>query len=298
MIDDLFAPVPIANKITQQAIDDAISSNNSFHRIYVCLAINKDWRAQVNARWQEIKHLCERNFVTEFMEKDKFYSKLWELNLRYLFKDSIVRAPSSREPDLIGTNYAIEAVVPKPVDVPRTVYDGQLRDYPTDEISLRVTAAIKKKLDQFDERAAAPNTRIDYQTTPYVIAVGLPSDDFRDAKAMAGVSIVEAMLMGIGPMQMTLHSDGRTTIGNSTQFKMVTAKGVEFDVAYFLRPENAKISAVLWSAELIPQLSDIHLLQNPLTSKTLLPQEIGAISNIYTYSQTATGWQRDQKLQN
>lgn len=297
MVDDLFATISVEHKINQQVIDNAIKVNANYHRIYTCLAINARWRNQVNNRWLEVRHLCERNFSTEFQEKDKFYSRLWELNLRYLFKNSIIRAPASSEPDLIGNQYLIEAVVPQPVNVPRVVYDGQLRDYPTDEIALRVTTAIKSKIEQFDKRLVSAQQRIDYPNTPYVIAVGLPTDDFRDATAMAGVSIVEAVLMGVGPMQITIPNDGsKAKVGNSAKFTMQNARGIEFDVAYFIRAENSKISAALWSSELIPELEDIHVLLNPLATKSLNPTEIGDIANVYAYSAIATGWQRDQEI--
>jgi len=298
MTDDLFEPVAaIPNINSQKQIDDAVKNNPGYHPGFVWIAIRQDLRDKVNARWIAARHLCEPNFVTEFRGKDTYYARLWELNLRYLFASTLTRPPADGEPDLVADNYVVEGGVPAPLDVPDMKFDGQLYTYPTDEIARRATKVLTDKLEQLNRRLANYGSRIDYSTTPYIIAVGLPQREFRDAVHMNGMDIVEAVLIGAGPLQLTISPDG--TKGNmsvSSKGTMTTRNGTEFDIAYFQRDEWEGVSAVMWSAEWFPEINDIKILLNPNATVRLGPPALGATPQVITYTKTDVGYTRDQKL--
>ena len=298
MTDDLFEPVmAIPDISSQKQIDDAVRDNQTFHPGFVWIAIRQDLRDQVNARWAVVKHLCESNFVTEFRGKDTYYARLWELNLRYLFASKLTRAPAEGEPDLVADDYVIEVGVPAPSDVPDMNFDGMLYTYPTDEIARRVTKVLTDKLGQFNRRLAGSGSRIDYSATPYVIAVGLPQREFRDAVHMNGMDIVESVLMGAGPLQLTISADGiRGNVNVSSKGTMTTRNGTEFDIAYFQRDEWKGVSAVLWSAEWLPGIDDIRILLNPNATIPLDPGTLGATPRVITYTKTEVGYNRDKSL--
>lgn len=297
MPDDLFEPIAVIPSLDQQAIDDAVRDNPDYHGDYVWMAIRGDIRDKVNMRWARVKQFCEPNFVAELRDKDKFYSKMWELNLRYLFADQLTRKPSNSEPDLISDGFVMECVVPDASGVPAPVYDGKLYDYPTDQIGRRATAALVAKLAQFNARAAKQNSRIDYASTPYIIAVGLPQREFRDAKSMSGMDIVETVLVGAGPLQITLDwakNTGKVSV--SSRSTMQTRNGTDYGIAYFQRDEWKGVSAVLWSAEWLPEIDDIKILINPNATILLDPAMLGAKPKIITYTKVDVGYDRDQKL--
>jgi hypothetical protein len=297
MEDDLFAPIAVIPNINQQLMDDAVTNNPSFDRGFVWMAISQKYRDQVNQRWSVARQYCEPNFVSEFRDKDKFNGRYWELNLRYLYARQLIRIPGSGEPDLIANNYVAECVVPAASDVPDLVFDGLLYQYPTDEIARRVTSALVIKLAQLNTRRARAPGRIDYTSTPYIIALGLPQREFRSAMHMNGMDIIEAVLMGAGPLQLTIGAGGGTgTVGVSSQGTMMTRNGTEFDIAYFQRDEWKDVSAVMWSSEWLPEHGDMKLLLNPNANIPLNPAHISPTPKIITYTRTATGYTRDQPV--
>lgn len=297
MTDDLFEPIAVIPDITQQLIDDAVKNNPAYDREFVWTAIRQEFRDQVNERWLQVRQFCEPNFVSEFRSKEKFNSRLWELNLRYLLQSNLSRIPGSGEPDVVSDDFVIECVVPDPTGVPDMVFDGKLYDYPTDEIGRRVTAALVAKLAQFSTRATKQNARIDYKATPYIIAVGLPQREFRDAKHMSGMDIVETVLVGAGPLQVTIdwaNNTGKVSV--SSRSTMQTVNGTDYGIAYFQRDEWKDVSAVLWSAEWLPEIDDIKILLNPNAKVPLDPALLGASPQIITYTKNDVGYTRDQKL--
>jgi hypothetical protein len=298
MTDDLFEPIAAIPAInSQQQIDDAVRDNPTYNPGFVWVAIRQDLRDRVNERWMQIRHLCEPNFITEFRGKDTYYARLWELNLRYLFATALTGAPGDGEPDLVADSFAVEAGVPAPSDVPDLKFDMRLYTYPTDEIARRTTKVLTDKLAQFNRRLTDGGSRIDYSTTPYVIAVGLPQREFRDAVHMNGMDIVEAVLMGAGPLQLTISAGGtKGDVGISSQGTMTTRNGTEFDIAYFQRDEWKGVSAVMWSAEWLPEIDDLKLLLNPNANIPLDPTVLGNTPQVITYTKTDVGYTRDQKL--
>lgn len=297
MIDDLFEPIAAIPGLNQALMDQAVKDNPEYDRGFVWTAIRQDYRDKVNERWLQVRQFCESNFVSEFRDKEKFNSRLWELNLRYLFESQLIIAPGDGEPDLITYNYVVECVVPDPTGVPDMVFDGKEYDYPTDEIGRRVTAALVAKLAQFTDRTSKTSSRLDYTKTPYLVAVGLPQREFRDAKSMSGMDIVETMLVGAGPLQVTIdwtNNSGKVSV--SSRSAMQTRNGTDYDIAYFQRDEWKNISAVMWSAEWLPEIGDIKVLVNPNATIPLSPEAMRVAANTITYTKTDTGYTRDQKL--
>lgn len=297
MINDLFEPIAIIPNLNQQLMDDAVKNNPGYDRGFVWTAIRQKDRDRVNERWAQVKQFCEPNFVTEFRDKEKHHSKLWELNLRYLFAPKLTRKSGNGEPDLIADSFVVECVVPDPTGVPDLVFGFSEYQYPTDEIGRRVTAGLTTKLAQFKTRAAKTNTRVDYSATPYIIAVGLPQREFRDAKSMSGMDIVEAVLVGAGALQVTIdwaNNSGKVSV--SSRGTMQTRNGTEYGIAYFQQDEWKGVSAVLWSAEWLPEIEDIKILLNPNAAISLDPVALGAKPQIISYTKTDVGYTRDQKF--
>lgn len=294
MVSDLFEPVPLPPKISQKAIDDAVKTYPQFHRGYVWFAVAEKYRAAINSRWAEVSQFCEPNFVQE-MQGPKFYARLWELNLRYAFRDHILRAPSSAEPDVICSQYVVEGVVPEPIRVPDLQLDGRVYDYPTLEISSRITSVIVDKHKQLQQRMNAKNPRTDYSSTPYITGIGLPQREFREAKGPSGLDIVEEIIMGVGPIAMSISADGgAASFRTTTKTTMSTINGSEYEIAYFLREEYADISAVLWSSTDVPETSDIKILLNPNARLPIDPDTLPSQMQVITYSKNETGYTRDQ----
>lgn len=298
MVDDLFEPIAVIPNITQQLIDDAVKNNPDYDREFVWIAIKQKFRDQVNARWMQVRQFCEPNFVAEFRSKGGFNSRLWELNLRYLFQSKLTRVPGKGEPDIISNDFVIECTVPDPNGVPDLVFGFSEYQYPTDEIGRRVTGALKEKLRQYNEtRIGKPNARIDYASTPYIIAVGLPQREFRDAKHMSGMDIVETVLVGVGPLQVTIDWKKNTgKVSVSSRSTMQTVNGTDYGIAYFQRDEWNGVSAVLWSAEWLPEIGDVKILLNPNAAVPFDPAVLGVTPGVITYTKGKTGYTRDQKL--
>jgi len=296
MDDDLFEPVPIVKINEQKDIDDAVAKYGQYDRAFVWHAIREDFRKEVNDRWAIARNYCEDNFVEQFRLKQGFSSRLWELNVRYIFRDSLSRQPNNGEPDIITQDLVVECVVPDPIEVPDMQFDGQLYDYPTEEIGRRVTSAIVEKKNQMERRRSTSGS-IDYDTTPYVIAVGLPQREFRDAKSMNGLSIVESIMMGAGPLQVTIdQSAGSAEVNISSQGSMTTRNDSEYEIAYFQRDDYKDVSAVLWSTEWTPNEKEIYVLLNPNAKLPIAPSLLPEGVNIITYSKNDDGYARNQKV--
>lgn len=299
MSDDLFEPIrPVSARPSQEEIDTAVLEYPQYHPNYVWAGIRTDIRENMNSRWVAIKDYCERNFPVEFKEIGKHDSKLWELNCRYLLREKLSRSPRSSEPDIISDDFLIECVVPAPNGVPTPIYDGRLSDYPTDQISRRVTTALVDKLAQFERRIANPNTVLEYGSTAYIIGLGLTQANYLSAQHMNGMDIAEAILIGAGPLQITINRDGSNgRMSIASQHSITTSSGVEIPTAYFQRDEWNKVSAVMWTSEWFPEDSDLKVFLNPNATIPLDPASLGIDAQIISYTRQAdSGYTRDQRL--
>ena len=298
MPDDLFEPIePISARPTQEEIDSAALAYPQFNSNYVWAGIRTDIRENINQRWLGVREYCERNFVTEFREVEKHSSKLWELNCRYLLRDKLSRPPRSSEPDVISDDFLIECVVPAPIGVPTPIYDGTPFDYPTDQISRRVTSALVDKLAQLERRAGNAASNLDYSSTPYVIGLGLTQSNYLSARHMNGMDIAEAILIGAGPLQITINADGSNGRMNiASQHAITTTSGMEIPTAYFQREVWNKVSAVMWTSDWFPEESDLKLFLNPNADIPLNPVNLGIDVEIISYTRDTEGYTRDQRL--
>lgn len=299
MSDDLFEPIRLVSaRPSQDQINSSVLQYPQYHPNYVWAGIRADIRLNINNRWAAVKDYSERNFPTEFREIGKYDSKLWELNCRYLLLEKLSRAPRSGEPDIISDDFMIECVVPAPNSVPTPVYDGRLFDYPTNQISRRVTTALVDKLAQLERRIITPNTALDYGSTPYIIGLGLTQANYLSAKHMNGMDIVEAILIGAGSLQITLYVDGKNgRMSIASQHSITTNSGAEIPTAYFQRDEWKKVSAVMWASEWFPENTDLKLFLNPNANIPLNPVSLGIDAQIISYTRQADGsYIRDQRL--
>lgn len=297
MIQDLFEPVECIDPKSQKEIDDAVKNNPTYQRDFVWMAIRPDIRAEINKRWQAVRVFSESNFVNEFRVKDKFYSKLWELNLRFLLKQQLSRKPGSGEPDVISESYVAECVVPAPTDVPELRLDGRMYDYPDEEIARRITTAINSKHEQLQTRMRSSQTRIDYSSTPYVIALCLPESNYMRAMGKSGMSIVEEMIMGIGPIQITINSATNTATSSiSSRSTITTRNGSQIEIGYFQKDEYKDVSAVLWTTEYLPEPRDLKILLNPNANVPLDGNSLLDIVQAITYTKNSDSYTRNQPL--
>lgn len=298
MTDDLFDSIkPISAEPSQYEIDSAITRYSQFEPNYVWAGIRTDIRNEINSRWREVKEYSERNFPTEFRQHGKYHSRLHELNIRYLFRDKISRSSQSREPDIVTDDFVIECVVPAPIGVPEPQYDGRLFDYPTDQISRRVTTALVDKLEQFNRRILNPHSNIDYSKVPYMIGIGLIQSSYLSARHMNGMDIVEALMMGAGPLQVTINSDGtngQLVVGS--QSSILNSSGAEIPTAFFQREEWKVISAVLWTSKWYPEECDIKVLLNPNANIPFDASIFGVNVEVISYTKVSNGYNRDQQL--
>ncbi len=298
MTDDLFEPVTCIDPKTQKEIDDAVKNNPDFQRDFVWMAIRPNIRAEINKRWQAVRDFSESNFVTEFREKEKFYSRLWELNLRYLLQEHLSRVPASAEPDIIADTYVIECVVPAPTDVPELKLDGQLYNFPDEEIARRITTAVGSKHSQLINRVSNSSQRIDYTNTPYVVAICLPESNYMGALGKSGMNIVEEMVMGIGPIQITIDSVNNTATSSiSSRSSITTRNGNQIEIGFFQKEEYKNVSAILWTTEYLPEQRDLRILLNPNADISLADNSLlEIVINFVTYTKTETDYTRNQPI--
>ena len=297
-MNDLFEPIKlISDRPTQNEIDSAIVEYQQYDKNYVWAGIRSDIRNNINLRWNAIKGFCERDFSSEFRQIDQHHSRLWELNCRYLLKVRLLRAPRPGEPDVIAEDFVIECTVPLPRGVPTPHYDGRLFDFPTDQISRRVTSVLVEKLAQLERRLANTNTSINYENIPYIIGLGLTHPNFLSSMHMNGMDIPEALLMGAGPLQITISGDGSEgRMGIATQHSITASGGAEIPTAFFQRDEWKKVSAVLWSTKWFPEDNDIKVLLNPNANIPFNPDSLGIDAEIISYKKVDNGYNRDQRL--
>jgi hypothetical protein len=297
LVDDLFSPVPCIDPRSQKGIDDAVIKYAGQQREFVWLAIKPRTRDAVNERWQTAKPFSEPNFIREFQAKGNFYSRLWEINSRHLLVEHLTRKPGSGEPDLISDSFVAECVVPAPSDVPDLKLDGQLYTFPSLEIARRVTAALTAKLGQLNDRLAKDQQRIDYSSTPYIIALCLPDRNYMGAKGMSGLNIVEEVLIGAGPTQITIDTKNNTAKASvSSRSSIQSRNDSSINIGLFQRDEYKPVSAVLWTTEYLPELHDVYIMLNPNATVPLDPSVFPEIDNIITYTRTDVGYTRDQPL--
>lgn len=294
---DLFSPVPCIDPKTQKDIDDAVVRYAAQQREFVWFAIKPRTRNEVNQRWQIVEPFSEANFIQEFQAKGNFYNRLWELNARYLLVRHLARKPRDGEPDLISNDFVAECVVPAPTDVPDLRLDGKLYDFPSLEITRRITAALDAKLRQLKLRLDRSKQQIDYGRIPYVIAINLPDRHYRGAKGMSGMDMVEEVLIGAGPIQITFDRLKNTaTASISTRTTIQSRNDSEINVGLFQHDEYKYVSAVLWSNEYMPELSDLKIMLNPNANVPIDQSIFPEIDNIITYTRTDTSYVRDQQL--
>ncbi|CAN5619617.1 hypothetical protein BH23PAT2_BH23PAT2_10560 [soil metagenome] len=296
-MDDLFSPVPCIDPKSQKSIDDSVVAYPAQQREFVWFAIKPKIRDAVNGRWQTAKQFSEANFIAEFQTMGNFYNRLWEVNSRYLLAPHLSRKPGKGEPDLISDSFVVECVVPAPTDVPDLRLDGQLYNFPSLEIARRVTAALTAKLSQLNNRLTSSQQHIDYGQTPYIVAINLPDRNYMGAMGMTGMDIIEEVLIGAGPLQMTIDSANNTaSMGVSSRSSIQSRNGSEISVGLFQRDDYKPLSAVLWTSEYLPEMSDLKLMLNPNATVPLDPSTFPEIANLITYTRTATGFTRDQSL--
>lgn len=297
-MNDLFEPIEvISDRPTQNEIDSAVAEYPQYDKNYVWAGIRSDIRDNMNSRWNAIKAFCESDFSSEFRQIDQHHSRLWELNCRYLLKDKLLRTPRPGEPDIIAKDFVIECTVPMPTGVPELHYDGRLFDFPTDQISRRVTSVLVEKLAQFERRLANTNASINYENTPYIIGIALTHPNFLSSMHMNGMDIPEAVLMGAGPLQITINGDGsQGKMSIATQHSITASGGAEIPTAFFQRDEWKKVSAVLWSTKWFPEENDIKVLLNPNANIRFNPDNLGINAVVISYTKVREGYNRDQRL--
>lgn len=297
MVDDLFIPINFPEPKTQADIDNAITKYPNFQRDYVWMGIRSKFRDEINKRWIATRQFCESNFVTELQSIEKFYSKLWELNLRYILLDKLVRSSGNGEPDLIGSKFVIECVVPAPVDVPELRLDGKMYNFPTDEINRRITTALNSKHQQLVRRLGKKQSRIDYSKIPYVIAINLPESNYMGAGGKTGMNMIEEILMGAKELQVKVNLNTKRAITSIAPLASIQSKqGSPIEVGYFQRDSWKPVSAVIWSTHYLPDKDEVNIVLNPNASIPLNPKDISEIHRVITYTKTPTGYDRDQKL--
>jgi hypothetical protein len=296
-VSDLFEPIDYPEPNSQAEIDNAVKKYPLLQRDFVWIGIIPEYRKEINKRWGVVKGFCEKNFVQEFRSTGKFYSNLWELNLRYLLLNKLTRRAVAGEPDLITNKYVVECVVPLPIDVPELKLDGKLYDFPTNEIYRRISTSLNSKQEQLMKRRQRKQRGIDYDTTPYIIALCLPESNYMGAGGKSGLNMVEEVLMGAKEVQVKVNLDTKRAITSIAPLGTITSsQDKEIEVAYFQRDRWKPVAAVIWCTEYLPKASDLRIVFNPNAAVPLSPKDIPEIQNIATYKKTKIGYDRDQKI--
>jgi len=257
---------------------------------FICQAAHLSRRGEkrwLESVWRQYKPYADPHFCGDF--KRQFKQRSWEL---YLGVALLNRGFKLRENRGTGPDFEvrakdggqgqcivwIEAVVPtmgKGKDRVPEVVDGELVDFPEEELRFRLASSLKEKFDRYGEYLQKGIVKA---SDPYVIAVnrsglGLQVDPV--------VPMVLKVLFGIGHPVLRFpvgaESPPAPEAAWTTQYKISKRSGATVSMLFFMSQEHAGISAVIYCLDSIlnsPRLphemgENFVVVHNPLAKNPL-----------------------------
>lgn len=216
-------------------------------------------RAFLELLWEDFSKLADRNFRTRV--PDDLQSCFWEMYLAYclIHRGGFNLNSENYGPDLLVTpgHIWIECVVATngnpghPDSVPPYSYLvlGEPSTYeatrvPTDKITLRLTNALAEKLKKFEKYVAQGLIKPD---EPCIIALNAGNVNYSDTDL--GYPRILAALFPLGSPYVAFDRNNGQPVseGYSTEYSIRKHTGAQIGKEFFMNPQNASISGVIYS---------------------------------------------------
>jgi hypothetical protein len=208
--------------------------------------------------WASCCLFIDENAI-ERARKDDFYAVWWELYAAYALSRAGIalvptkdRVPSGRgHPDLVTADPPVwvEAIMPQPGIGPDAIAEPVDKSIvfwvPRQEFVLRLRAAVQEKstkLLQYLRDKTIPSG----EATIIAVSGGRLPFRFQDYPVP---NIVQAVY-GVGNLQVHIAVESNTVLGTSIEYRdhVVKKSKARVPTDFFLQPESAHVSAVLYSA--------------------------------------------------
>lgn len=230
-------------------------------------------REYIDALWAEYEPLADVHFVGEF-QRD-FHSRVWEMELAGMLQDLGLEPKSAgKGPDLqielSGRKVWFEAVAPARGEPPDAVVDYDEGTFPDREIELRYASAIQQKFDKWKSYVADGIVNSDEAFVIAISAGKLTPAHIEEPGRLRVANVLFALGETIYCVPVSGDEPSEVTIRPRPYLKK--RSGALVESAFFLKPEYAGISAVLFSPEHLknlpqsrgrPRGHDAFLLHNP-----------------------------------
>lgn len=204
--------------------------------------------------------LADKHFSSEYYSpnKEKFFQRLWEINLGLWLSDQGFMLESAEiGPDFSttvnGKRLWIEAVSPTPQGIlidffkVRAGDEFVVKDYPYNEIMLRVTSALSGKMRRYRDCLTGGIVSRD---DCFVVAVDFSQLDFMAHIGISQMPTLVEAVYPVGPQYVSIDRDTLKQVGSGCTYKAEVKKvsvggvaNVEKDL--FLRDEYACVSCAL-----------------------------------------------------
>lgn len=254
---------------------------SDFDDYYFASAVIEERKEFFETLWSKYETYADANFLDEI--PFRFSQRVWEMWLGNLMLENgkILKKPNKKGgADLVISsekNIHIECVVPEhgkgadavPEMMVGTIENMFVQDVPEQKIVLRVRHSLKEKFEQYQQRLQ--KGLVD-DTEPYIIAVntsdfGYPEHIPYALKAVFGIGF-PALRIFDGEKRLenpTHHWTHRPTIAKQS--------GTEIDTLFFLIPEFANISAIIYSNKSVLNSrinnEPIVIIHNPLAKNPI-----------------------------
>lgn len=239
--------------------------------------------------------LADKHFSSEYYSpnKGKFFQRLWEINLGLWLSDQGFMLESAEiGPDfsttINGKRLWIEAVSPTPQGIlidffkVRAGEEFVVKDYPYNEIMLRVTSALSGKMRRYREYLT---DGVVSNRDCFVVAVDFSQLDFMAHIGISQMPTVVEAVYPVGPQYISIERDTLGQVGSGCVFKDEAKKfsanrvvSVEKDL--FLRSEYNCVSCVLGAISRIEGVIWSALVHN-MNAESKVDSGIMAVNNEY-----------------
>jgi hypothetical protein len=241
---------------------DVLQLRYGYDKGYLCqstIKTRKRAREWLEALWLQYAPYADKHFLNQF--RTAFSQRAWELYLgaTILNRGYTLGANSGKGPDfdvLDGNRKrtawieAISVLKGEGVDAVPEMCNGVVVDVPTEAMSLRITHALKDKYIQYCNRLG----KTVKEDEPYVIAIDRSALEHPEHIPL-GLRVV----YGIGNpvLRIPLRTKGSTEPRDwskaesayQRQDSIAKKSGEQISSAFFLNPEHAGISAIIYSSE-------------------------------------------------
>jgi len=252
MQDSLFTvELPLVN--SNEELERVKAMYPEYDPYFIASGCIKERKEKFEKLWHNFRPYADKHFLTEI--KTNFHQRSWEMYLGNVFLQKKLSIRSQDEgPDfVVNNNIYIECVAPtkgdltKPDSVPemfiaKTPKELRVQDIPEDKILLRISQAIKEKLNQYEKWKFKNWFN---QNASFVIAINTGDLEYPEDPNMPNVLKV---LFGFQYMQINIKTK---KISYSYRSEIKKSNNKPVPVNYFIRESFSFVSGVLFSNETV-----------------------------------------------